>query len=651
MFGQGHAPVDSWIWKQCAETGTASCILQFRKQANLQDAKRYLDKTEKGTYVFEQLQANAKASQGGVINILQSWHVPFQSFYIVNAIQAVLNQDQIIQFSLHPYIALIEGNVPLHVPNVEVEPLEFRTVTWGINKIGADTVWSGGADGTGIVVGGQDTGYKWTRSNIKDKYRGWDGSNANHSYNWHDAIHMKDPHWGPDNPYGYNSKVPIDDHTHGTHTMGTMVGNNDIGVAPGAQWIGCRNMDRGWGMPSTYIECFEWFLAPTDTANANPDPSKAPHVINNSWGCPPDEGCNSSNFSTMKMAVDNLVDAGILVVVSAGNDGSACSTVQNPAAIYASSFSVGASNSSDQIAGFSSRGPVTVDGSNRKKPDVSAPGVGVSSCDTTASGYQSWSGTSMAGPHVAGAAALLMDAHPVFIGQVGVMSDLFRAYAKHLLQTQNCGTDNNNSVPNNVFGWGRINIKRVIDSAIAFGGLPVALNTFDAQAQGRHTKLNWQTLSEFQLRTFEIEHSLNGKEWNQIASVSAAGNSTETLDYQFVHTNPLPGTNYYRLKIIDQGGEYVYSKTRTVLFPLGTGETIILYPSPARQFIQLRFSNDVEAYQVVDITGRKIPIVPTPQADSGGVISISVSQWVPGTYFLQCFDTNHKMYSIPFVKQ
>ncbi len=92
-----------------------------------------------------------------------------------------------------------------------------------------------------------------------------------------------------------NSPVPCDDVGHGTHTMGTMVGDdgaaNQIGVAPGAKWMGCRNMDVGNGTPATYSECFQWFIAPTNLANQNPDPTKAPHVINNSWGCPPSEGC------------------------------------------------------------------------------------------------------------------------------------------------------------------------------------------------------------------------------------------------------------------------------------------------------------------------------------------------------------------------
>ena len=121
------------------------------------------------------------------------------------------------------------------------------------------------------------------------------------------------------------------------------------------------------GTPATYSECFEWFIAPTNLSGTNPDPSKAPHVINNSWGCPPDEGC--TDVTVLQTVVENVRAAGIEVVVSAGNDGSSCETVNTPAAIYAASFSVGATDSNDNIAGFSSRGPGVRAG--RPSPSIS----------------------------------------------------------------------------------------------------------------------------------------------------------------------------------------------------------------------------------------------------------------------------------------
>ena len=60
---------------------------------------------------------------------------------------------------------------------------------------------------------------------------------------------------------------------------------NQIGMAPDAKWIACRNMNNGFGVVPTYMDCMQWFIAPTDINGANPDPSKAPDVVNNSWGC------------------------------------------------------------------------------------------------------------------------------------------------------------------------------------------------------------------------------------------------------------------------------------------------------------------------------------------------------------------------------
>ena len=112
-----------------------------------------------------------------------------------------------------------------------------------------------GFSGQGVVVGGQDTGYEWNHPALKNKYRGWNGSTADHNYNWHDAIHNLIG--GGTNSCGLNLTAPCDDDNHVTHTMGTMDGgvNDDsiVGVAPAATWMGCRNMEEGDGTPATYI--------------------------------------------------------------------------------------------------------------------------------------------------------------------------------------------------------------------------------------------------------------------------------------------------------------------------------------------------------------------------------------------------------------
>jgi subtilisin family serine protease len=270
--------------------------------------------------------------------------------------------------------------------------------------------------------------------------------------------------------------------------MGTMAGNdllptdpnwpggaaNAVGMAPGTKWIGCRNMNVGTGTPATYTECYQWFMAPTDLNGQNPDPTKAPHVINNSWACPASEGCTDPNV--LLTVVGNVRAAGIVTVHSAGNSGSSCSSINTPAAIYDASFTVAATTSNDTIASFSSRGPVTVDGSNRFKPDIAAPGQSIRST-TRYDNYGSMSGTSMAAPHVAGLVALILDADPTLIGQVDAIEQLIRDTAVPKTTTDGCGGDSSTAVPNHTYGYGRIDAQPIVDLVLSHHSyLPITLN-------------------------------------------------------------------------------------------------------------------------------------------------------------------------------
>jgi uncharacterized repeat protein (TIGR01451 family) len=322
-------------------------------------------------------------------------------------------------------------------------------IEWNIIKVKAVDVWAMGFNGQGVVIGGQDTGYQWDHPALINQYRGWNGLSVDHNYNWIDATAQHSP-------------LPIDPYGHGTHTMGTMVGDdgdsNQIGMAPGARWIGCRNMDAGGvGSPETYSACYQWFVAPTRLDGSQPRPDLAPDVIDNSWSCPPSEGCSDPNV--LLTVVQNLVAAGIVTAHSSSNSGSSCGSISDPAAIYDESFTVGATDSTDTIASFSSRGPITIDGSNRPKPDISAPGVDIRS-SIPGGGYATFSGTSMAAPHVAGMVALLISAHPATRGHVDQIESVIEQSAIHISWT-GCSSS---GVPNNAYGWGRINALAAVES-------------------------------------------------------------------------------------------------------------------------------------------------------------------------------------------
>lgn len=449
-------------------------LVQFTNQTNVLNTSVYRDKTAKGAFVMQQLQTNAIATQQNVIDILKNKDAPFQEFWIANVIWAygdfelvkqIVQQAEVIKISENTRMPMLEP-IKSSLENFD----KSVEIPWGIKQMNVDDVWEKGYKGKGVVVGGQDTGYDWEHESLQSKYRGWDGINANHNYNWHDAIRTFDSkHDTMYNPCGLDIDFPCDDNRHGTHTMGTMVGetsNKKIGVAPEATWIGCRNMERGWGTPQSYLECFQWFLAPTDLNNENPDPSKAPHVINNSWGCPESEGCNPNNFTILEAAVNNLKAAGIVVIVSAGNSGSDCETISNPAAIFENSFTVGALNQNEVIASFSSRGLVTIDGSRRMKPNVVAPGVSVESAVLDNS-YTTLSGTSMAGPHVAGLVALMISADPTLAGDVERIETIIEQSAIDRITTQTCEGADGSDIPNFVYGHGTVDALSAINTVLA----------------------------------------------------------------------------------------------------------------------------------------------------------------------------------------
>jgi serine protease AprX len=462
------------VWEDTAEGGEVEFLVILAEQADLGAAASLPSRDARLRTVYDTLREVALRTQAPLRAELDTAGVDYRAFYVVNALAVRGDRALVARLAAHPEVARIAANPRVRLSLPEPQPggvrlLSPQGVEWNVARINADDVWALGYTGQGIVVAGQDTGYDWDHPTIINQYRGYNGVTATHHYNWHDAIHSGGGVCGADSP------VPCDDNSHGTHTMGTIVGDdggsNQIGVAPGARWIGCRNMNQGWGTPATYIECFEFFLAPYPIGGdpiTDGVPSLAPHAINNSWTCPPAEGCD---WHTLQTVVENVRAAGIVVVASAGNSGAGCSTVQDPIAIYDAAFSVGATDGGDGIASFSGRGPVTVDGSGRPKPDVAAPGVGVRSC-VPGTGYGLKSGTSMAGPHVAGTAALLWSAAPSLVGDVDATEWVIAQTARPRTTMQGCGGDGPGDVPNNVYGWGIVDALAAVESAQA--GLEIA---------------------------------------------------------------------------------------------------------------------------------------------------------------------------------
>jgi subtilisin family serine protease len=321
-------------------------------------------------------------------------------------------------------------------------------VQWNVSMIGADKVWDEfGVRGEGIVIGQSDSGVDATHPDLKDSYR---GKTEGDDYNWFDP-------W-------YGGTLPYDDNGHGTHTLGTVLGQNGIGVAPAATWFACMNLNRNLANPALYLDCMQFMLAPFPHGGdpfVDGDPTRAADVLNNSWGCPEIEGCDPQ---ALLYAADHLRDAGIFVVVSTGNDGPSCSTVNAPLSLYDSVFSVGAIDRNGNVTEFSSRGPVTADGSNRMKPDIVAPGRDIFSALPGGS-YGSLEGTSMAGPHLVGVVALLWSADPSLIGDIDRTEQLIIDTAQPYTGNTSIGCFEGN-IPNAAYGYGVVDVYAAVKEAL-----------------------------------------------------------------------------------------------------------------------------------------------------------------------------------------
>ena len=425
----------------------------LRDQADLAKAVTIDDYDERRAYVYNQLVEHANRTQAGLRAQLEARNRDYQPYYLVNALEVTGGPFLRAWLESQPEVDRVLANPilrPLPEPPLPAQGSARAPATpeWNLTLIGADQVWKDlGITGEGVVIGQSDSGVQGDHPELAASYR---GAGQGDDYNWYDP-------WN-------GSIQPVDIGGHGTHTLGSIVGER-VGVARGATWIGCVNLARNLGNPAYYLDCMQFMLAPFPQGGdplRDGDPARGAMVLNNSWGCPEVEGCDPAS---LEPAVQALRDAGVFVVVSAGNSGyNGCGSVSDPPAIYANVYTVGAVDSASRIADFSSIGPVTVDGSNRIKPDIAAPGVGVLSSYPNSS-YEYAGGTSMAGPHVVGVVALMWSANPDLIGDIdgtiAILNETARPYRGSLPAcAQGQGT------PNVVVGHGVVDAYAAVQRAI-----------------------------------------------------------------------------------------------------------------------------------------------------------------------------------------
>ncbi|PKP51669.1 MAG: hypothetical protein CVT92_12135 [Bacteroidetes bacterium HGW-Bacteroidetes-1] len=304
------------------------------------------------------------------LNKSKEAHLKPASSKINNKYQIVLNGMALRSSQwMIPYIRQIQG-----VRRIEMDAEVKATLDYSVPLIGADSIWSiYGMTGDGIVVGILDTGIDYLHPDLGSGYG--PGYKVIGGYDFFN-----------------NDSDPMDDHGHGTHVGGIVAADGiSVGVAPGARLRAYKVLGAdGWGDGSMILAGIE--LSVIDNVD----------IINLSLGS------QGHADDILSAAVDNATAAGIVCVVAAGNRGPQYKTIDSPGAAR-SVITVGASDDYDSIAYFSSRGPSDI--IYGIKPDLLAPGVSITA-PTPQNSYSTWDGTSMATPHVAGVAALLLQYQP-----------------------------------------------------------------------------------------------------------------------------------------------------------------------------------------------------------------------------------------------
>jgi bacillopeptidase F len=412
--------------------------------------------------VISLLRTAASRSQGDITSYLDAKITEgsvkgYTPYWIMNLIVVQASVGELETIAARPDVDIVESNFRASLIEPVGDRNEFVTVpdkgigvTPGLRAVKADSVWYElGITGLGRLVANLDTGVDGAHPALTGR---WRGNDEPWQECWRDAL-------------GYGDTIPQDYHSHGTHVMGTLCGlgagtNDTIGIAWEAEWIADNAINQSVTpeFDNDVLDAFQWFADPDEDPGTVDD---VPDVVQNSWGIfsywPGYQDCDYR----WQTVIENCEAAGVVCIFSAGNEGPGLATHRSPANIcktHTTNFSVGSIDATNYdfpypIWNYSSRGPSDCDMMSRK-PEVVAPGVQVYS-SVPGGGYEwyYWSGTSMAGPHVAGVVALMRQANP----DLGVDS------IKQILI--NTAVDLGVPGEENTYGWGIIDAYAAVRAA------------------------------------------------------------------------------------------------------------------------------------------------------------------------------------------
>ncbi len=453
--GDGSEKIERALLERLLAEGQSDFIVRFAEQADL-SAAYGMDWNARGWYVYNTLTETAQRSQARAQATLDAQGVAYRSFFAGNELyvyagnleqaSGLARLGEVARLYLPPLIS----TTPLETANAvlstawagellanhaEITVLLPDIVTKGIENVNANDFWTiFNVRGEGILVANIDTGVRLTHEALASKY----------------ACSLAGPHtncwYDPDDTL----LSPYDGNGHGTHTMGTMIGSDpdnehQIGMAPNARWIACQGCDTAGCETVDLLACADWILAPGSL------PENRPHVVNNSWG----DNTDGSYFYQAQITVWRA--SGIFPAFSAGNNGPSCDSLGDPGSLQEAFASAAHDTTYELEYSIGSRGPSFYGHEPYTKPNISAPGVDVtSSYSTTDIAYATMHGTSMASPHSAGAVALLWSCNPSLIGQIDTTFQLLQNSAR-TPRLSTCGGPLD-SESNYSFGYGYLDV-------------------------------------------------------------------------------------------------------------------------------------------------------------------------------------------------